>query len=557
MPDTGTPPNQTFSRSDGIRSGTSVFQQEAAAATGIQAALMDTHDNDIVTALNNRLMKNGGNQATANLQLGGFNLTNVGAGTAGNQVPNLAQVQNNALIWGGTAGGTANALTFTLTPALTVYVTGQRFEFIGGASANTGAATGNFGPSAPTFKKQGNGKTLADLEADDIMPGIRYVCAYDGTFLQLENPSGVLIGGSPENDTTEREYQRITSGSGAGATYSRRLLGSGANAVATLREYINNVKVLEWTSSLVTIAQAALFGSYADFTEISTPAAPAAGVLRLYSKSGDKLAVQNSSGAESIVSPLALAAAQGLSITNNGTTPNTKINASATQAILTTSAGVPIFISGPSVTIDLTVNGANGLDTGSKANSTWYHVYLISNGATTAGLASLSSTSPTLPSGYTYFMRVGAMQTDGSGNLYRTIQKGNKASYVITSTTNTASFPFATVNSSTSSSWTAKQATGNGFAAPATATRVDGILQKTNVTDLIGLAPNANYTNVATGKQDANPFAIGGADSGVSFGLAATFDFVLESNSIYYFSSLAGSGEGFEFTGWTDSVNCS
>ena len=42
--------------------------------------------------------------------------------------------------WGGTAGGTANALTISVTPAITTYVSGQTFRFFSGG-ANTGATT--------------------------------------------------------------------------------------------------------------------------------------------------------------------------------------------------------------------------------------------------------------------------------------------------------------------------------------------------------------------------------------------------------------------------------
>ncbi|MFH1603693.1 MAG: hypothetical protein ABIH03_07280, partial [Pseudomonadota bacterium] len=43
--------------------------------------------------------------------------------------------------WAGTAGGTADALTLTVAPAITSYTAGQVFRFKSGASANTGAAT--------------------------------------------------------------------------------------------------------------------------------------------------------------------------------------------------------------------------------------------------------------------------------------------------------------------------------------------------------------------------------------------------------------------------------
>lgn len=126
----------------------------------------------------------------------------------------------------------------------------------------------------------------------------------------------------------------------------------------------------------------------------------------------------------------ALASAQGLVIKNNAGTPNTSIDVTVTQAVLINTSGLGYFYTGGTSTIDLTSAGAvNKLDTGTIAASTWYYIYLISNGTNTGGLASTSSTSPTLPSGYTYFMRVGAMLTDGSVHLYGTYQKGRRASY--------------------------------------------------------------------------------------------------------------------------------
>ena len=62
--------------------------------------------------------------------------------------------------------------------------------------------------------------------------------------------------------------------------------------------------------------------------------------------------------------------------------------------------------------------GNGGLDTGSIANATWYHVYLIERVDT--GLVdvifSLSASAPTLPTNYTLYRRIGSMKTDGSAH---------------------------------------------------------------------------------------------------------------------------------------------
>ena len=71
------------------------------------------------------------------------------------------------------------------------------------------------------------------------------------------------------------------------------------------------------------------------------------------------------------------------------------------------------------LTADVTSSGANGLDTGSIAANTWYYVWAIWNPSTTtdASLLSLSSTAPTMPSGYTKKRRVGSVRSDGSSDF--------------------------------------------------------------------------------------------------------------------------------------------
>jgi hypothetical protein len=67
-----------------------------------------------------------------------------------------------------------------------------------------------------------------------------------------------------------------------------------------------------------------------------------------------------------------------------------------------------------------------GLDTGAVGNNT-YHCFLIRNNSTGAidALFSLSATSPTMPSGYTYFRRVGSILRE-SGSIVAFSQFGNR-----------------------------------------------------------------------------------------------------------------------------------
>lgn len=73
-----------------------------------------------------------------------------------------------------------------------------------------------------------------------------------------------------------------------------------------------------------------------------------------------------------------------------------------------------------------TGNGA--LDTGTIANSTWYHVYLIKRTDTGVVdvLISTSATSPTLPTNYTLSRRIGSMKTNGSAQWMKFVQDGDR-----------------------------------------------------------------------------------------------------------------------------------
>ena len=76
-----------------------------------------------------------------------------------------------------------------------------------------------------------------------------------------------------------------------------------------------------------------------------------------------------------------------------------------------------------------TVGTGNGaLDTGTIANNTWYHAFLIQRTDTGVVdvLVSLSPTSPTLPASYTLFRRIGSMKTDGSAHWTKFVQNGDE-----------------------------------------------------------------------------------------------------------------------------------
>lgn len=85
------------------------------------------------------------------------------------------------------------------------------------------------------------------------------------------------------------------------------------------------------------------------------------------------------------------------------------------------------------LTVDISASGANGLDTGSEAGSTWYFLWVIYNPTTdtVAGLISLSTTAPTMPSGYTFKKLIGIAYNDAGSDLDAFIQYDNWINWTI------------------------------------------------------------------------------------------------------------------------------
>ena len=127
------------------------------------------------------------------------------------------------------------------------------------------------------------------------------------------------------------------------------------------------------------------------------------------------------------IRPTAIAGdAKALIIKVNATNPTYQVDVSADDLVVKDGIGGADLLAGVSLTVDITASGANGLDTGTEASSTWYFVWTIWDGSTTAGLLSTSATAPTLPTGYTHKALVGAVRNDGSSDFEAFFQRGRK-----------------------------------------------------------------------------------------------------------------------------------
>ena len=216
------------------------------------------------------------------------------------------------------------------------------------------------------------------------------------------------------------------------------------------------------------------------------------------------------------------------------------------------------YFTASSVNVSLSINtsGANGLDTGAVAASTWYYVYVIYNPTTTttAGLFSLSSTAPTLPSGYTFFARVGAVRTDSSGSKYllNTLQYGNEVTYIVTAGSNSTTIPI--IASGVTGTYT------SNVSVTYASVSVAALVPPTASHIHVRLNPNAlntgsAYTGIASSTaygagNSTSPGTISTDNTGQQAGPAAMM--ALESTSVGVYISAAG-GAAF-CRGWRDNL---
>ena len=117
----------------------------------------------------------------------------------------------------------------------------------------------------------------------------------------------------------------------------------------------------------------------------------------------------------------------GLALSNDGVSPNTVVDIAAGVAADTTNVELMRLTSAITKTTGSWAvgSGNGGLDAGSVAAGTWYHVHLIRR-PDTGGvdvLISTSASAPTMPANYTQKRRIGSLKTDGSSHIVAFLQR--------------------------------------------------------------------------------------------------------------------------------------
>lgn len=229
-----------------------------------------------------------------------------------------------------------------------------------------------------------------------------------------------------------------------------------------------------------------------------------------------------------------------------GVFKNLKINWTSTTAAAITvdalsvsnGAGAYLTLQTVSLTLATGSSGANGIDAGSVAANRWYYLYVIYNPTTvtTACLMSLSATAPTLPSGYTYFARVGTCLTDGAAALTGFIQYGRETRWKVGS--NLPNLPLmasgASGNPNSGPTYTAIAVAGF---VPPTAGAIDVMGNMTDPGGIMTAAPNNSY-GFANG---TNPPPLAICLTGFTR-FSVSERFALETTNIYYAASTGSGG---------------
>lgn len=212
---------------------------------------------------------------------------------------------------------------------------------------------------------------------------------------------------------------------------------------------------------------------------------------------------------------------------------NTTVNSSIGYLILSDSNNNTRRVMGITPTLNSATSGANGLDTGSISANTWYYIFIIFNPTTntSAVLMSLSSTAPTLPSGYTFKAPISAVRTDGSSNFIGFTQSGRDWQYKVGN--NLSALPIIISGAQGSISTPTWVGTSVANFVPSTGTKIKLCLIATDVTNGMDAmaAPNPNYGAITS---TSNPppmvvYSTGGNSGGNIMG-----ELILESADIYY-----------------------
>ena len=201
----------SFTRTNGVNTGSTLWAQDRDDGTKILATRHDTNDQDMADGINSTLEKSGSNAATGNLDIGSNRITLVADGTAKTDVATVNQIVSNAPAFQATDTGTANAYVIALSPAITAYAAGQEITFKAGAASTTASTLNVNTLGTKAIKKQND----QDIASGDIESGSIVTVVYDGTSFQMTSQLASSSATSPGGSNTQVQYNSSSAFAGS------------------------------------------------------------------------------------------------------------------------------------------------------------------------------------------------------------------------------------------------------------------------------------------------------------------------------------------------------
>lgn len=364
---------------------------------------------------------------------------------------------------------------------------------------------------------------LREEVLDDDFDRIWMALQEDGELVQrgVRAPVGETLGELAA--AASRANKVLTFGPG-GAIALVDISAFSGGGVVELVPADGSIALVKLTTAVQALINGALQKSGGDMT----------GLFKLFGNATDPLHPVPLQQAQDLIDDSALvsSALSYSSLSLSATGLNANVSVSAGELLLRSATGAPRLVSGVNVTIDSAASGANGLDTGTLSGSTWYAVWVIWNGTTTAGLLSLSSTAPTMPSGYTHKARVGWARPDGTANKFPLgfTQTGRRVQYKVNVSSNVPNFPQMASGTAGDTSAPAFATIAVGNFVPPTAGVIDVLARIGNASSVI-VAPNGQFGGVGS---SANPAPMSLIVNATTYGGVIRSMLVLESTNIYW-----------------------
>lgn len=428
----------------------------------------------------------------------------------------------------GAVSGTPNALAITTASGFSIGVAGSLLVFVPTTDSTAAVTIAVNGGAAIPLYKAGPAGPMA-LAGGELQANQPTIAISDGANLVLINDVSPWVGA----------FSALASGATCdlGSIASRNILITGTTTITSFGASADLARPLYFIrfAAALTLTYNATTMILPTGADLAVQAGDTA--IMEYGGAGAWLmrSFQRASGAPLVVQ----AVAASFSALKIDVTGDTSLTATADQIVLGTT-----LVNAFAATISTGTTGANGIDAGSLAPSTWYAVWAIYNPSTStaAAMISASFSTPTMPVGFTQKRRIGAVFSDATSKLVRSMQIGAVARYKPT-----ASFPpFPVIAQGAKTQWTAASIVN--VVPPTAGLIAAGIFPFIANVGTAAISPNNLPTSISYAPICVNP----GGNTSYPDNKSIQADLAIESSNIYLYSTVGATY--FGCMGWTDNL---